>query len=437
MKKYYLITLGLVFLALQGVSQDTLLISRSQVLEQALERNHEARISDMETEMAAADFKRSNSLYLPQVSASYTGITTNNPLMAFGSKLNQEILTQADFNPALLNDPDNVENFATEILVLQPLLNLDGVYGRDAARIQREAYGLKAERYREYLSLEATKMYMQLQLAYQAVNVLERAKLTSEEALEMVNDYFDQGLIQKADLLDVQVRASEVTNQLRYAKSNMQNTSDQLAIFMGEKPGLSVYQPTEGSLQAAPQTSFSVMLPEGRKDLRAMEMSVQGYESLLKSSRSKFLPRINAFGSFQIYDNQPLGFNANGYVIGAKLSWELFNGYQNIAKTSKAKVVAEKARVEQEQYTLQQQAELNKANRMYEDATQKVESFKLAFDQAQEAYRTRKDRYEQGLEKTTDLLSSETQMYQKELAYQQAVFEFNFSKEYLQFLTRQ
>ncbi|WP_420575490.1 TolC family protein [Ekhidna sp.] len=437
MKKYYLITLGLVFLTLQGVSQDTLLISRSQVLEQALERNHESRISDMETEMAAADFKRSNSLYLPQVSASYTGITTNNPLMAFGSKLNQEILTPADFNPALLNDPDNVENFATEILVLQPLLNLDGVYGRDAARIQKEAYGLKAERYREYLSLEATKMYMQLQLAYQAVNVLERAKLTSEEALEMVNDYFDQGLIQKADLLDVQVRASEVANQLRYAKSNVQNTSDQLAIFMGEKPGLSVYQPTEGSLQAAPQTSFPVILPESRKDLRAMEMSVQGYESMLKSSRSKFLPRINAFGSFQIYDNQPLGFNANGYVIGAKLSWELFNGYQNIAKTSKAKVEAEKARVEQEQYTLQQQAELNKANRMYEDATQKVESFKLAFDQAQEAYRTRKDRYEQGLEKTTDLLSSETQMYQKELAYQQAVFEFNFSKEYLQFLTRQ
>lgn len=437
MKKYYLITLGLVFLALQGVSQDTLLISRSQVLERALERNHEARISDMETEMAAADFKQSNSLYLPQVSASYTGITTNNPLMAFGSKLNQEILTQADFNPALLNDPDNVENFATEILVLQPLLNLDGVYGRNAARIQREAYGLKAERYREYLSLEATKMYMQLQLAYQAVNVLERAKTTSEEALEMVNDYFDQGLIQKADLLDVQVRASEVANQLRYAKSNVQNTSDQLAIFMGEKPGLSVYQPTEGSLQAAPQTSFPVILPESRKDLRAMEMSVQGYESMLKSSRSKFLPRINAFGSFQMYDNQPLSFNANGYVIGAKLSWELFNGYQNIAKTSKAKVEAEKARVEQEQYTLQQQAELNKANRMYEDATQKVESFKLAFDQAQEAYRTRKDRYEQGLEKTPDLLSSETQMYQKELAYQQAVFEFNFSKEYLQFLTRQ
>ncbi len=36
----------------------------------------------------------------------HTGISTTNPLMAFGSKLNQEILTQADFNPDLLNNPE-------------------------------------------------------------------------------------------------------------------------------------------------------------------------------------------------------------------------------------------------------------------------------------------------------------------------------------------
>ena len=35
--------------------------------------------------------------------------------MAFGSKLNQEILTASDFNPALLNDPGQIQNFATEL----------------------------------------------------------------------------------------------------------------------------------------------------------------------------------------------------------------------------------------------------------------------------------------------------------------------------------
>lgn len=418
-----------------AIGQDTLLVSRETMIDRVLENNHQAKIAEMQAKMAHADLQKSNSLYLPQVTASYTGITTNNPLMAFGSKLNQEVLTPADFNPALLNDPDNIENFATEILVLQPLLNLDGVYGRSAASITKEAYELKSERYKEYLILEATKMYMQLQLAYEAVAVLERASATSKEAMKMVQDYYEQGMIQRADVLDVEVRASEVNAQLRYAYSNVRNTSDALAVLIGDQPGV-LYQPTDPHINQEAKLSFSTELPSDRKDLRAMELSVQGYKNMLKSSQMKFLPRINAFGSFQLYDNQPLGFGANGYIVGAKLSWSLFNGYQNIANNTKAKIEAEKARTEQEQYTLQQQAELFKANRMLQDSQQKAETYRLALEQAQESYRTRKDRFEEGLEKTTDLLVAETQMFKKELEYRQAIFEFNFAREYLLFLTK-
>jgi outer membrane protein TolC len=60
----------------------------------------------------------------------------------------------------------------------------------------------------------------------------------------------------------------------------------------------------------------------------------------------------------------------------------------------------------------------------------------LALEQSQEAYRIRQNRFAQGLEKTTDLLQSETQMIQKELEQLQAVFEYNFTKQYLQFLTK-
>jgi len=60
----------------------------------------------------------------------------------------------------------------------------------------------------------------------------------------------------------------------------------------------------------------------------------------------------------------------------------------------------------------------------------------LALEQSQEAYRIRSNRFTQGLEKTTDLLQSETQMAQKELEFLQSVFEYNFTKEYVQFLTK-
>ena len=96
----------------------------------------------------------------------------------------------------------------------------------------------------------------------------------------------------------------------------------------------------------------------------------------------------------------------------------------------------EKATVETEQYKKQSQLELNKTNRQLLDAENKVNLSQLAFEQSQEAFRIRQNRFTQGLEKTTDLLMAETQMAQKELEHLQAVFEYNFTKQYLQFLTK-
>lgn len=37
--------------------------------------------------------------FLPNITASHTGMATTNLLMALGSKLNQEIITTNEFNP--------------------------------------------------------------------------------------------------------------------------------------------------------------------------------------------------------------------------------------------------------------------------------------------------------------------------------------------------
>lgn len=102
----------------------------------------------------------------------------------------------------------------------------------------------------------------------------------------------------------------------------------------------------------------------------------------------------------------------------------------------KAKAEYQKAQVENQQYKSQSQLELNKTNRQLKDAENKVNLEKLALEQSKEAYRIRSNRFTQGLEKTTDLLQAETQMFQKELQLLQAVFEYDFTQEYLQFLTK-
>ena len=56
-----------------------------------MEQNSRLKISVEAFNEAKGDYRQSNAIFLPNISVSHTGFATTNPLMAFGSKLNQEI----------------------------------------------------------------------------------------------------------------------------------------------------------------------------------------------------------------------------------------------------------------------------------------------------------------------------------------------------------
>jgi outer membrane protein TolC len=431
-----LLFVGAISISTLGFAQDTLTISKKDIWLKATDKNLQIKIANQAFKSAQADYRQSNALFLPSITASHTAISTTNPLMAFGSKLNQEVLTASDFNPALLNNPSATQNYATKIEVLQPLINVDGLYGRQAAKSKMEAFQLQTERTTEYLALEVNKSFMQLQLSYKAVHLLEKASTTADANLKLVENYFKQGILQKTDLLSVQVRVNEIKNQLQYAKSNVQNSSDYLAFLLNEDNTNKVYKPLEELDNTISISSINTTLSGNRKDILAMDKSSEAYAKMLQSSKMNFLPTLNAFGSYEMYDDTLFGTNAQGYLVGAQLSWKVFDGYKSIGKMEKAKADYQKAEVENQQYKSQSQLELNKTNRQLKDAENKVNLEKLALEQSQESYRIRSNRFTQGLEKTTDLLQAETQMFQKELELLQAVFEYDFTQAYLQFLTK-
>jgi outer membrane protein TolC len=429
-----LFTLSLVSISVY--SQETLPISKNELIEKIAKNNLQIKMANQEVMAAKGDYDQSKSVYLPNINVSHTGISTTNPLMAFGSKLNQEILTMADFNPALLNDPSKTQNFATKIEIQQPLINLDGMLGREAAKAKMEAYQLQSDRTKEYLELEVSKAYMQLQLAYKAVQVLTKADQTGKANLLLVENYFKQGMLQKTDVLNVKVRVNEISNQLQYAKSNINNASDYLAFLLNENNEGKIYVPTEELENTIENQKSTFELSSNRKDFQAMDKTTEAYKKMFLSSKMGYLPRLNAFGSYEMYDTTIFATSAKGYLIGAQLSWNVFDGYKTIGKSEKAKAEFQKSETASENYKKQSQLELNKTKRQLIDAENKFNLSKIALEQSQEAYRIRQNRFQQGLEKTTDLLTSETQTIQKELEHLQAVFEYNFTKNYLQFLTK-
>ena len=416
-------------------SQEIKLISKQDVMDMVQENSTTIKISKQDYNLAKADYRQTNAILLPNISISHTGIVTTNPLMAFGSKLNQEILTANDFDPSLLNNPKQIKNFATKIEIQQPIINVDGFFQRKAAKTKMEAVELQTVRTKDYLVFEVEKAYMQLQLAYKAVEVLEKALRAANSNKRLAENSFKQGYLQKADVLAVEVRVTEVQNQLQNAKSNVQNASNYLSFLMNDNDPV-ILQPSDSLTVSTLGSKNNGNISSERADIKAMQIASTARKNMHKAAKMSFLPSINAFGSYELYDDNLFQTSANGYLIGAQLNWNVFEGSKRFGKIQKSKAEYERSKLQYDQYLSQSNLEFNKAKRMLIDAENKLKLTKLALQQSEESLRIRTNRFKQGLEKTSDLLMVETHYSQKQLEYYQTIFEYNYAQAYLNFLTK-
>ena len=217
--KHYVYPLAILFGFGMVFAQDTITVSKSALLEK-VNANLQLKIAEQQVALANADYNQSKALFLPSISASHTAITTTNPLMAFGSKLNQERLTAADFNPALLNDPNQIQNFATRIEVLQPIINVDGFYQRKAAKIQRDAFALQKERTAQYLQMEVEKLRGEIASLMQAAVQFSSDAMQSTEVIrkflhERVGTNPEQ-VVNEALLADLGVDSADTLKTTHY-----------------------------------------------------------------------------------------------------------------------------------------------------------------------------------------------------------------------------
>nr|WP_320021913.1 TolC family protein [uncultured Draconibacterium sp.] len=400
-------------------------LSLSEALTLAEENNLNVKSAEARVEAARARYRMTNSVFLPGLEASHTGMSTNDPLNSFGFKLKQEIVTQQDFNPDLLNDPGSIQNFQTKIELQQPLLNLDGIYARKAAKNQLDAMSFQNNRVKLNIKYEVKKAYYMLELAESSVAVLQKSVAVAEEALRLTKNNAKEGFAKEADVLEASVRVEERKNQLLEAQNQRQTANDFLAYLLGMEFN-EVIETTDSLIQPPMQVIIdrnSVNL-ESRSDMLAYQKQIEAGENMVKSNKMKFVPRLNAFGAMEWNDESLFGTSANNYMVGASLSWSLFSGYKNAGAIQHATAQLDEARINYKDYLSQSQIEINRATRKMELNYKRIQSSKLAKEQAQESLRIRTNRFEQGLEKTADLLMSEALTSQKELEYIQSIYNY-------------
>lgn len=415
-------------------AQEGKYLSVDEAVNAAVENNSNVKMSELDRKVANANFRQTDAIFLPQVDLGYTALSTNNPLNAFGFLLQQGSVTQMDFDPAKLNNPGATQDYGAKVEAKLPLLNMDMIYARKGAKAQEEVYKYKAQRTKEYIEFEVRKAYTQLQMSYQAQAVLQKSLADVKQIHQSVTNFYNQGLVQKSDVLNAQVQVNTLESALAKAESNIHNASDGLRLLMGLDASNEVY--TTDSLSQKETLYQAKALSSARADIMAMNKAVDATNMMVTSAKMAFLPRINAFGSYQLNDSKPLGFKSDSYLVGINLSWNIFSGNRNKSKMRSAQFQRDKMQEELNLHVKQSQLELDKTKRDLNDSQTEINKQKASVEQADEALRIMTNRHKEGLVNTTDLLMAQAQLSQQRLLLAQATMSYNITQAYLDFLSK-
>lgn len=408
-------------------------ISIDQAIETAAQNNANVQISELEHKISKADFHQTDAVFLPQVSVGYTAVTSNNALNAFGFLLQQRSVTSQDFDPAKLNHPGATQNYGADISVKMPLINPDMIFARKGAKLQSEVYKYKKQYTKDMIEFEVKKAYTQLQFAYQAQQILSSTLNDVKQIYQSVNNFYNQGLVQKSDVLNAQVQVNTVESALTKAESNVSNASDGLRLLMGAETEGNIYETDSLTQQLVTYDNqgFSTL----RSDVMAMQKAVDASSMMVKSSAMSFVPKINAFGTYSLSDSKAFGFNQNSYLLGINLSWNIFSGNQSRSKLRSSIFQRNKMREEYKLYVDKNQMEFDKTKRDLQDLQVEINKQKTSVAQADEALRILSNRYAEGLTRTSDLLMAQAQLSQQKLQLAQAIMSYNITLYYLNLQT--
>lgn len=428
-------TLWMVCLAPAAWAQngDLRMLALEEALDIAKKRAFQVQIAEGELQKARGQNLESWSGFLPHLSISENYIKSTDPVTAFSIKLKQGIFTERDFSLSALNNPDAIDNFTTAFQIQQPILNLDAIYGKSAARMGVKARKAALTRTQEAIVLEVKKAYFGLILARENLQAIEEAVQSAQSHRDDARAALEEGMINEADYLAAEVRLSELKEQRITAEHQIANASDGLKFVMGIQDEALIV-PTD-SLGAPKAT-----LPEanaqditGRSDLRALQFKSTAMRRNVSMKRSHWIPRLNGFGGVEWNAGRAFQDDASSWAFGVQLEWTFFNGLAHFGKSKQASAEAEVAAVEYRQAEEQAKLEVRKARRALKAAEQRIAVAQTAVTQASESHRITAERFKEGLVKTSDLLDKEVALTNAKLRHLKAKHDHAIAVSELEF----
>lgn len=423
-----LVALLVVAVAFYSYAAESLTLE--QAVATALENNHGLKAADAQVQAAQAGVLRSSSGFLPKVTLSETYSKTNNPLMVFGTKLNQEIVGAADFDPAAINNPGAIENYNTRLAVVQPVFNGGkGYLGVKQARLGRDASLQDRERARQETVYNVIKAYHSLLLARESYKVALKSLEASTANVKLAEARYRAGAVLQSDLLRAKVQYAEVKEMVTRSDNGAKLAAAGLNFAMGV-PQSREYE-IAGAL--APQelkADVDVLIQDAavrRPDLLSMGLNRKNAEVSVSQARTDYLPTLNLMGQVDWNSSDPAGNDARSWAVMAVLQLNLFDGLVTKSKVRESLATAQKVREMEEQTRSAVQLQVRQAYYNLVASEDRIAATSSSVQEAEEGLRIVQKRYEAGMTTFVDVLGAENSLIRARTNALQALYDNNVS----------
>ena len=311
--------------------------------------------------------------------------------------------------------------------VVQPLTSLYAVYhGYKLAELGVDAAWVAKQRQKDELAFQVKEACLRLLQAQAGVGALEEAVKTVEAHVEKARSYMNVGLIGRQDFLQAEVRLAEVRGQLLKVQHGVLLAKAALAMLLN-LPGNSEVEIVAPDFVVGKEKNLKLEIAQAmaliaRPELKELGLRIQQAEHGVKTTRSGYIPQINAMGMYQY--NEGSLMKPPAWTVGAVLTWPLWEWGATYYSVEEAQAKLSKVKAGFEELERAIKLDVKKAWLGTKEAHERIDIARSALTQAEEQLRIEQDRYEQHVNTSTDVLDAQTRLTRAKVESENAQYDY-------------
>jgi len=315
-----------------------------------------------------------------------------------------------------------------QVNVAMPIFN--GFKLKNSIRESESMY--KAETFsekhsKEQIGLEVVELFANLYKAQQMTTLIEDNLKTAEQRVKDFTAMEENGLIARNDLLKAQLQQSNVQLSLDNAKKNTAIANYKLNTLLKLPENTEVAIDIE-AVKRDMQINQDITAQGERNDLKSLELKKSAAESAIKIAKGNYYPSLSLTGGYIAFDLNNVLTVTNAMNVGVGVSYDLSNIFKNSKQVKLAQSKAKETQVEVSLMTEQIKEETFQAQENYKLSLKQSLVYEKAVEQASENYRIVKDKYDNSLSDTNDLLEADYQQLQAKI--NQALSKADVAQKY-------